>query len=311
MVLKPAKVIMINLQSMKAIKIILGVLILASTFSACKKDKDEATPAAPTLSNLEIGLGNNETAVIGKDFHFNADILAGDKIADVQIKILQRTGETYAKVWQHEIVWDQYAGVKNTNIHKHFDIPADAAEGKYDFIIIVNDQNGAKLELKKSLTLYTEANLPVNPGLSIFNIFANGARYYRNGKFIDSTLALKKGDLFNSQVTITNVKGDGKMYLLLINKKHNHRPESVDKIDLSKVIVYDMYEHKGWTATESFSNAVVDLSNNSVVRKFPDLTIGEEGKVWESGNYYFGVVYQNTTYNMGYYHYIEVPVTGL
>jgi len=307
---------------MKTKTTLIALLLIAASFTACEKDdSDKPDLTIPTISNLEIGLNNNEIGVIGKDFHFNADVLVSGKIADIQVKILQRSGENYAKVWSHEIIWDQYKDAKNATVHKHFYIPTDAAEGKYDFLVLVTDQNGSKLEVKKSLSIYAEANVPVNPVASIFNIFRNDERFYRNGNFITAGSTLAKGNKFVSQVTISGVKGDGKMYLLLINKKVNHRPESIDKIDFSKVVVYDVYEHKGWANTDHFSNSVFDLSTNTSVRTFPSLAIGgvtdnnlpqanliNGVKAWESGTYYYGVVYQNTTYNMGYFQYIEVPV---
>lgn len=301
---------------------IFTLLLIGITFTGCKKD-DEPAPelATATITNLEVGLSNNEIGVIGKDFHFNADILAATKIETVQIKILPRSGETYSKKWSYEITWDSYKDAKNTTVHKHFDIPTDAAEGKYDFLIIVNDQNGTTLEIKKNLTIYTAENVPLNPTASIFNIFANDARFYRAGKFINEGASLKKGDKLTSQVTIADVKGDGKMYLLLINKKLKHRPESVAQIDFSKVIVYDVFEHKSWANSDFFSNSTFDLSTNTVIRIFPPLIIGAAAdnnlpqanpvnntNAWESGTYYYGVVYQNTTYNIGYFQYIEIPV---
>lgn len=295
------------------------LLIGIMFFSSCSNDENN-TVKQPEISNLEIGLSNSEIGTIGKDFHLEFDILAGDKINDVQIKILPIATETYSKVWSHEIVWKQYKGSKNTNVHKHFDIPTDAPEGKFDFIIIVNDENGSKLEVKKTITLYTETNLPVNPSASIFNVHINGSRFYRNGKFITEGSSIKKEDLFNSQVTINNVKGDGKMYLLLINKKHNHKPESIDKIDFTKAIVYDVVEHKDWTKTDFFSNSTFDPTTNTIIRPMPDFIIGASSdnnlpnpnainglKAWESGTYYYGVVYYNSTYKMGFFQYIEIP----
>lgn len=305
---------------MKTKKTLLVILLITSIISACKKN-DDAEPESATIENLEIGLNNNEIGIIGKDFHFNADVLAGDKLETIEVKILPRSGETYLKPWKFEVVWDQYKGAKNANVHKHFTIPSDAAEGKYDFVIIVNEQNGKKLEVKKSITIYSEANAPVNPTASIFNVFANNARFYRNGNFIINGSKLKKGDLVNAQVTISSVQGDGKMYILFINKKFNHRPESIDKIDFTKAIVYDVVEHKGWTKTDFFSNSTFDLVTNTTTRNWPNLTIGSTqdnnlptpnaisgAKNWETGTYYFGVVYKNTTYNISFYQYIEIPV---
>jgi acid stress-induced BolA-like protein IbaG/YrbA len=149
---------------MKRTNTIAAFLLIISSFTACKKDNEESPDLAqPTIENLEIGLNNNEIGVIGTDFHFNADILVSGKIENVQVKIQPRSGETYAKPWSHEITWDTYKDAKNATVHKHFYIPTDAAEGKFDFIIIVNDQNGSKLELKKNLTIYAEANAPQIP----------------------------------------------------------------------------------------------------------------------------------------------------
>lgn len=307
---------------MKTTKAIAAVFLFVATFTACKKDtQPEPELAIPTIDNIEIGLGNNQIGVIGKDFHLNAEILAGDKIENVQVKILPRSGETYIKPWKFEITWDQYKDAKNATVHKHFDISEDAAEGKYDFIIIVNDQNGTILEEKREINIYKAENLPVNPTLLQLNIQTNGSFFYRDGKFAVEGANLSKNDNFSSQATIDGVKGDGKMYLLLINKKLGHRPENIDQIDMNKVIVYDIYEHKGWEENGSFSNAVFDAATFTWTRKIPSLVIGaikdnnnpqrgliDGDKIWESGTYYFGVVYKNTTYNMSYFQYIEVPI---
>lgn len=299
------------------------LLLLIALFAACAKDKENINPEQkmPSIENLEIGLANGGFAVIGNDFHFNADILAGDKLDKIELKILQKAGETYANVWKHEIVYEQYRGAKNANLHKHFDIPTSAPEGKYDFFVIVHDQNGRKLEIKKDFVIYSVANLPVNPTLSIFNLFAAGNPFYRNGKFEDPTAKLKKGQIFQSQITIGGVKGDGKMYLLLIKKSANHHPESIDQIDFNKVIVYDIYEHKTWKEIGFFSNVVFDMNTFTTTRNFPDLTIGATAdhnmpqanpitgaKAWTSGDYYFAVIYKNTTYNMSFSKYIEFAI---
>jgi hypothetical protein len=306
---------------MKTTKIIAALLLLMGSFSACKKDKQtEPEKPVPTIENIEIGLNNNEIGIIGRDFHLNAEILAGDKIETVQIKIQQIPGETYTKVWTHEIIYDQYKDAKNATVHKHFDIPADAAEGKYNFLIIVNDQNGTNLEEKRDITIYKAENLPLDPAISLFNVSANGGFFYRKEKFTKPGTKITKSHAFSSQVNLSGIKGDGKMYLLLINKKLNHRPESIEKIDFSKVIVYDVFEHKDIINVGGISNLVYDAATSATVRDTPRMTLGSlkdnnvppsniSGiKAWESGDYYYGVVYKNTTYNMTLFQYIEVPI---
>lgn len=307
---------------MKTTRAIAAVFLFVATFTACRKDSQpDPELAKPTIDNIEIGLGNNQIGVIGEDFHLNAEILAGDKIENVQVKILPRTGETYTKPWEFAITWDQYKDAKNATVHKHFDIPVDAVGGTYDFLIIVNDQNGTTLEERREIRIYSAENLPVNPTLLAMNVNVNGSFFYYDGKFATEGAKLSKNDKFSSQATIDGVKGDGKMYLLLINKKLEHRPENIDQIDFEKAIVYDVYEHKDWGEGGSFSNAVFDMETFTWIRKIPSLVIGTDkdnnapqpgiiggNKTWESGTYYFGVVYKNTTYNMSYFQYIEVPV---
>lgn len=302
------------------VRSLVGVLASAVLFTACKKDESPSLPI-PAIENIEIGLGNNEIGVIGQDFHLNADVVAGDKIENVQVKIVQRSGETYSKAWQHEVTWDEYKGARNANVHKHFDVPVDAPEGKYDFYIIVNDQNGTKLEERRNITLYKEENLPVNPVLTIFNVFRNGDRFYRNGAFISPGDKFMRTDTLSCQPAISGVKGDGIMYVLLISKKLDHRPEAIGQIDFSKAIVYDVFEHKGMAEVGAFSNFVYDSESFQVVRAIPKLAIGADkdnnapaanaingDKAWESGDYYLGVLYRNTTYNINFYHYIDLSI---
>lgn len=309
---------------MKTIKAITMIILFVATFTACKKDSQpEPDLTKPTISDIEIGLGNNEIGVVGKDFHFNAEILAGDKIENVLVKILPRSGETYEKPWTFELTWEQYKGAKNATVHKHFDIPEEAAEGKYDFFIIVSDQNGTILEEKREINIYKAENLPVDPKLTLMNLNNNGSFFYRDGKFSEEGATISKDDKLSAQATIDGVKGDGKMYLLLINKKTGHKPESIDQIDFDKAIVLDVYEHNNWEEGGSFSNAVFDESTFTWIRKVSQLIIGaskdnntpeagaiEGVKSWESGTYYFGVLYKNTSYNMNAFEYIEFGIDG-
>ena len=148
--------IKIKSEKMKTTKLILTSFFAAMVFTNCSNDDSEEKQAIPTIDKIELGLSNSETATIGADFHFNAEVTAADKIENVQVKIVQKSTETYSKIWSHEITWTQYAGAKNATVHKHFDIPEDAVAGKYDFIIIVNDQNGSKIEVKKNLTIINQ-----------------------------------------------------------------------------------------------------------------------------------------------------------
>ncbi len=139
----------------------LGICVfMAVIVWSCRADDETAEPAAPNLTNVEIGHDNDEIGTIGEDVHFNAEVQAGGSIDRIEINIKQRAGITYSNPWDFTIIWDEYKGQKNAHIHKHIDIPADAAEGKYDFIITVYDVNSTKLVDARTIQLYLEENLP-------------------------------------------------------------------------------------------------------------------------------------------------------
>lgn len=298
------------------------------TFTAC--DNDEQQAQKPTIDKVELGLGNNEIGVIGQDFHFNAEITAGDKIKNVEIKIDQISTETYSKVWSYGIIWEQYAGGKNALVHKHFDIPADAAEGKYSFLIVVTDQNGTKLEERRTINIYAPENLPLDLkfdfGIDAVDSDFNPIRVMyaqRNiygDEFYKSEEPINENEFLAPIVNIAAIKGEGRMYCLIINKKHNHRPETIASIDFSKAVVADFWQHKNLEKSQSGSN-MFNFETNPLTIFYPSIKIGAPSdknvpspspisnlKKWESGQYYVGFIYHNTTYNMTLFHYGEITV---
>lgn len=299
-----------NHQIFNIFKTMFALMLIAFTIVSCKSDDDDEIVelAKPKISNIEIGLNNNEIGVIAKDFHFNAEVVAGDRIDYVQAEILPKAGETYSKPWQHKIVWEQNRGAKNSVEHHHFDVPADAAEGTYDFIITVKDLNGTETVEKRKITLYTAENLPVNPDLYAMNILVNGSTYYTTYQGLEMpNYKFKNGDVFSGPTRLSGVKADGKMYLVLINKKFNHKPETVNAIDFSKTIVYSLTEHQNIANTTEITNLTAsELTIGATVDGIGNPITGQ--KAWENGTYYYGVVYTNSTYNMSYFNYIEIPV---
>lgn len=314
--------------------IYIPILALFAGFilTACDTTNDPP-PALPIIENIEIGLSNNGIGVIGRDFHFDMDVVAGDLIEDVRIEIQQRNDEVYSHEWSFEITWDQYNGLKNTNVHKHFDISEDAAEGTYDFVITVNDQNGEQLEEVRAIDIYLPENLPVDPTLHSFSVsariddefrvlytLAQGYRAPVTQEYGDYSVHINENETLSASATISGIKDDGQIYILLINKKHNHQPESITDIDFSKVIVIDTFVHSNMNQTERWSNVHFERPNFTDVSK---LLIGAETdnnspnpnpitdlKAWESGDYYVGVIYENTTHNFTLFQYIEMKIKG-
>ncbi len=291
------------------------LMLLVVFATSCKKD-DKPDIIAPTATNIEIGTANNKQAIRGRDFHLNADVVAGDKIKAVEIKILQKAGQTYTSTWKFELAWEQYNGAKNTNVHKHFTIPAEAPEGKYDFYFTVLDENGTRLEIKEDFTIIDAANMPVDPkiGRDIFS--RNGTVIYYMDSYVEQELIFKKGDEFTAHAQVSEIKGDGILYTVLIKRKANYFPESIDKLDLSKAIVISKVEHKGLPNASKIST----LKQVNGVYGGETITIGAEKdgnepitnpiigeKAWESGKYNLVILYKNTTYNMSTYK--SIPIT--
>ncbi|WP_113653218.1 DUF4625 domain-containing protein [Pedobacter namyangjuensis] len=309
---------MITTEKNKIKKLLPSILLFlgASVLTiGCEKDNNPLPEqgAKPTIDNIELGLGNAGLAMIGEDFHFNSDIVAAERLDKVEIRISQKKGETYSKPWEHAIVWAQYRDLKNTTVHKHFTIPKDAVEGRYDFLITVYDQSGSRLEVRRDFAIYKKETMPVTPIITQHNLSKNWEPVYDSHGMTDNPKEkFFKGDTLRSQVSISFVKGDGIVYMLLIKKSANHNPKTIEEIDFSKSIVYDMYEHRSKPSIYTFGNAEFDLTTSpfTVIKDLPELKIGaandfkspvankiDGSKAWESGEYNLVVIYKNTTEN--------------
>ena len=301
---------------MKIKNLILSLAFITASISACKKEGSAPEALKPTAENVEIGTANNKRALRGRDFHFNADILAASKIKDVRLVIAQKAGQNYASSWKFELSWPEYIGVKNTNVHKHFTIPATAPEGTYDFAVIVQDDNGTQLEIKEDLIILDPANLPVDPKIGRDFVSRNGTLIYYTDVFEEKELIFKKGDEMSLHAQVSEIKDDGILYSVLIKRKANYYPESIDKLDLSKVIVVTKAEHKGLgnagkVSTLKLVNGVYGgetitvgaaMDNNE-----PSANAITGEKAWESGQYQWVILYKNTTHNISVFK--SVPIT--
>ncbi|SOD13295.1 DUF4625 domain-containing protein [Pedobacter xixiisoli] len=298
---------------MKKNYLIINFLLLAGTFSACKKDNQEIEIANPTLSNVEIGYANNKRAIRGRDFHLNADVIAGTKITTVEVKILQKTNQKYTDNWKLELTWEEFKGSKNTNVHKHFTIPKEAPEGTYDFLFIVNDENGSRLELKEDFIIIDAANMAVDPIVDRDIFSRNETMIYYMNTFVENPLLFNKNDLFTAGAQIKQIQGDGILYTALIKRKLNYFPETVSQLDFTKCIIISKVEHKGLGPASSVST----LNKINGVWGGNTITIGAEKdgvgnsisgvKAWESGQYNLVILYHNSTYNVSTYK--SIPIT--
>ena len=297
----------------RPIKIILAFMLVSGLFESCKKEGEAPEVVSPKAENVEIGYANNKQAIRGRDFHFNADILAGDKIESVQVKILPKAGLTYSSPWKMEIAWEEFKGLKNANVHKHFTIPLEAPEGKFDFFFVVNDVNGSKLELKEDFQIFDAANMPVDPIVDRDIFSRNDDMVYYMNTYVENPLVFKKGDKFTARVQIKQIQGDGILYTALIRRTLNHFPETVDKLDLTKAIIISKVEHKDLGPASKVNTYT--LVNDTI--KGDDILIGagKDGlgsqitgeRQWQSGQYNLVILYKNTTFNMSTFK--SIPIT--
>jgi len=181
------------------------LLISASLFTACKKDKEE-TPSAPSIDGLEVGAGNNKTAHPGNDLHIEAQITAPGTIKDVVLDIHPKTGTG----WKVNTTYtENLAGLKNAEFHKHIDVPADATLGDYHGHIKVTDENGQVTEAEFDLKVTSDPTLPSVTGFEVgLNAAGNDlhaeAKITAPNKIARVTLEVHGGN-WEKEVTYTDV----------------------------------------------------------------------------------------------------------
>ena len=288
------------------------IIILIFITSCTDDDDQQIINDPPTIENIEIGSGNSGKATIGRDFHFNAHITAGQKIDVVTVEIAPKNGVTYAKEWKKSIDWTEFKGQRNATVHKHFTIPDDAPEGTFDFIVTVKDENGTLKQEKVDIMLYKAENLPIDPKIALL-LYRNQTDILYVGENYTNPedKVYRKGDLFEGMIGVSRIKGDGEMVIFLIHKDHQHLPESIDQLDRSKAIIYGIHKHNNFIETQNLVNS----HSNGMINSF---RIGETlndfnqpsdliaaDKSWKSGEYYLGVLYHNSTYQIHLYKYID------
>jgi hypothetical protein len=117
----------------------IGIFTLVASsliFTSCS---DDDTADTITINITEIGSNNSGVAIAGSDLHIEADIMATARIASVEIELHH---ETDASAPEINVVFTQYAGQINAELHKHIDIPANQPAGDYHLHMKVIDEKG-------------------------------------------------------------------------------------------------------------------------------------------------------------------------
>lgn len=122
------------------------------TFTSCTKDDK-----LPTIKITELGYENSGRVVAGEELHIEAEIEAPHKIERVELEIHKEGGYKSVRItsegneWHLEMIYDEFKGLKNSEFHKHFDVPITAPAGDYHVHLSVIDQKGNKAKAEAEL----------------------------------------------------------------------------------------------------------------------------------------------------------------
>lgn len=121
------------------------VLISAFGFISCSDRKDQK----PEIDFHELGYENSKKVKAGDELHFDAEIVAKNKIDKIRIEI-HPEGDDHKSIllvlldnaWEFDTTYTEFSGLKNVGFHKHIIVPEHAAAGDYHFHFAVTDQEG-------------------------------------------------------------------------------------------------------------------------------------------------------------------------
>jgi len=129
---------MFKLNSLKTKTFLAMSFIAVSSFlTSCDKDDDEN--AKPTITIEELGEDNSGEVTAGEELHLEAEIEAENGIATIEVEIHM---EDESAGWYFDTLYTDYAGLLNTDLHEHIDVPATATTGEYHFHLVVTDSEG-------------------------------------------------------------------------------------------------------------------------------------------------------------------------
>lgn len=164
------------------IKSLFANILIATALMSCEKDEVKK----PEILNFELGYENSKTGYLGNDLHIDADIIAENGIDRIVIEI-HHEGDHHKSIvlahsdheWEFDHTYTEFQGLKNTNFHKHIDIPLNAEPGEYHFHFKVIDMEGYSAEIEEDLEIkepeVTEAPvITVTGSPQVGQVFNNG-----------------------------------------------------------------------------------------------------------------------------------------
>ncbi|MFQ3578728.1 MAG: DUF4625 domain-containing protein [Bacteroidales bacterium] len=131
---------------MKTSVLFLTSILLTTIFFSTSCNKEDLKP---TIQITELGIDNSKKAFIGEDFHIEAEIMAEKTIDVVTLEIHNEKSSNNTL----EIRYNEFAGKKNIEFHKHIKIPTSFSEGVYHVHLSVIDKKGNETIAKDEITI--------------------------------------------------------------------------------------------------------------------------------------------------------------
>nr|WP_321452006.1 DUF4625 domain-containing protein [uncultured Carboxylicivirga sp.] len=249
------------------LKLTASVLSLAflTFFSSCEKD-DEGV-AKPTISDLEIGIGNSLIGYIGSDLHIEAEVVAEGYLNTITVEIHAEDGSDN----EVEAVYDYSdQNLKNTEFHKHVDIPGNFPVGEYHLHLIVTDKEGNSTTVEEDITLeeLVDEEAPV---ITITSAPASGQ-------------AFANGETISISGTITDNISLAGMVVALVYESDNIADTDVSGAADTKVIVMLHTHDFGDDPDETDFTASIAVGAEYDNNMTPAVITGDNA--WKKGNYY-------------------------
>jgi hypothetical protein len=231
--------------------VLTGIIAL----NACKKENNTARPV---ITLTELGFENSGIGYIGTDLHVEADIEAEGTIDTVTVRIQPVETAT----WEFEESFTEFSGLKNTTLHTHFEIPADAQAGNYLFYIIVIDKEGNQSSFETGMEIQ-EPSDDIAPQIVISTAPLTGQGFYN-------------GDTIRITGTVTDDMSLGALYIGLVHVEQGIADADVDEDNTITLLHLDEFID---TSSHSFEGSIV-VGVPSDNDETPDPV------TWTAGEYY-------------------------
>ncbi len=203
--------------------------------TSCNKEEFDA----PLISDLEVGVNNSNTAYVGTDIHVEAQVQAEGKIDRIEVHIHPVNAPN--STWNEDLTFTDAVGLKNTEFHKHIDVPSTAVVGTYHLSLIVIDQLGQATTEERTLDVKVldDHIMPVvtviNPTNTNGQTFAAGQTITISGTVTDN---IGIAGLYVGLVKVSQGLTDVQVtHLNTITLLHTHDFEEPNEVSFNASIV--------------------------------------------------------------------------